>query len=740
MSVQNGRPLAETAAPEHFDPSIFSRPSDSVWGDKQPAKALLQQHHRLELMRSGISDTVIDGRAYVSVGRTNTDLSQRDRLRHNGMSKAVYDDVQRYPGLLLPQYSVKGERRKALYKPDRPRKDDKGRFRKYEAPVGVSSVLDLHPYNRDRIIDPGVRLWIVEGIKKGDALTSHGECAIALAGVYNWRSRLGTLGDWEDVPLRGREVFVCFDSDALTNRNVARAMYRLGRWLRSQGSVVRYVIPPAVAALAGGKTGVDDFLAHGGSVPELLLVASSHPPDPDAGDDSLTDARLAERLADDVLAEKYRFVRGLGWLSYEGGRWRECGEERVVEETRQFFRRLLAEAAQSGADGLRLQQLSKLLSAHRIKAVAGLTKGMEVICAEVEDFDADPWLLNCPNGTLDLRTGDLYDHDPLGLHRHMTSAAYVPGSTHPDWETAQEALPDPEGRAYVQMLLGTGATGVCPREDVVHFIQGNGSNGKSTVLAAVQTCLGSYARSVLPSVLGGRRDEHPTDLMDLMGARLIFGEETAEGHMLDVTKLKRFTGTEAITARRMRQDPVSFAPTHTALFSTNYRPLVTDTDRGTWRRLRMIEFPVTFGEDGTPVDRGLRQRLIHEGPQQEAVLAYLVEGARSWYEAGLELPDLPAAIVAATDRWRRGTDLLYSFATERLAPADPARAIDTERLREAFNDWLPPPHREWGRQIFAERVENHDALKEMGARRGLHPTTRRSCIFGIKLVHNEEDW
>jgi len=73
---------------------------------------------------------------------------------------------------------------------------------KYASPRGQVSRLDVHPRNRDKIADPIEELWITEGIKKADSLTSLGPCVIALTCVFNWRSHLGTLGDWEDVSLR----------------------------------------------------------------------------------------------------------------------------------------------------------------------------------------------------------------------------------------------------------------------------------------------------------------------------------------------------------------------------------------------------------------------------------------------------------------------------------------------------------------------------------------------------------
>jgi P4 family phage/plasmid primase-like protien len=697
------------------------------------SRASLVPHHRANLKASGISDEVIDRRGYATLMRTDTDLRPRDRLRNAGFSKTLWDTPQRFPGLYIPLHGPNGQVASCQYRPDSPRNNEQGKARKYEAPAGRASVLDVHPMNAAKLTNPMVALWITEGVKKGDALTTAGECAISLSGVYNWRSNLGTLGDWEDVPLRGRTVFVCFDSDAATNRNVARAMRRLGAWLRSKGATARFVLPPDQFTLSGGKTGVDDFLARGGTVAELVASATTTPPDPDAGDASLSDSRLAERVADDVLAARFRFVQGLGWLEYEGTVWLSCGDERVVEAVREFCRELLVAAANAGADAEQLRRLASLQSASRIKGIAGLTRGMDVVTAVVTDFDADPWLLNCANGVVDLQTGCLLDHDPGLLLRHKSNVAFYADARHNDWDAALDALPDEATKAYVQVYLGTGATGRCPREDVLTIWHGGGSNGKSTLLGASQAALGSYARAVLPSVLGGRREEHPTELMDLLGVRMAYGEETAEGHVLDVVKMKRIIGTEKITARRMRQDPVEFTPTHTMIFSTNYRPVVPDSDHGTWRRLRMVPFPKTYGRDGQNLDTGLRQRVVHGREQQQAVLAWLVDGARRWYEAGLTLPTTPETITTATREWREVTDVIFAFANERLV-AEANGTIDSEFLRREFNDWMPQPHREWGMQTFGERFANHDALRELGARRGRHPKNRRACFFGIALT------
>ena len=273
------------------------------------------------------------------------------------------------------------------------------------------------------------------------------------------------------------------------------------------------------------------------------------------------------------------------------------------------------------------------------------------------------------------------------------------------------------------------------------FRDGAWRDPQHTLLGAVQAALGSYARMLLPSMLGTRRDEHPTEFTDLLGLRVAYVEETGDGHKLDVTKVKRYVGTDRITARRMRQDSFTFTPSHTLVFTTNYRPVVPDTDHGTWRRLLMVPFPNKYGgTDGLDIDEGLRPRLLNEQPQQQAVLAWLVAGACEWSQANLKLPETPEVILQATQAWREMSDLLYAFATERLVPAPQTVSIDTETMRSEFNEWLQPPHHPWGKQTFGERFEQHDAIRHLGARFGKHPKTRRSCFFGVGWLIDRDDW
>ena len=216
---------------------------------------------------SGIHPELITARAY----RTVTDKAELKRL---GFSLKQ----QNVPALLIPIYSPTGEVKLYQARPDTPRLNDKGKPVKYETPAGSQMALDMHPAVRDKATDLKTPLWITEGIKKGDALATHGLCAVALIGVWNWRGTNGdggkvALPEWEFIALNDRPVYVVFDSDVMSKKEVAAALVRLKAMLEHRGAKVKVIYLPDAAD--GGKQGVDDYLAAGHSVDELMALATS---------------------------------------------------------------------------------------------------------------------------------------------------------------------------------------------------------------------------------------------------------------------------------------------------------------------------------------------------------------------------------------------------------------------------------------------------------------------------------
>lgn len=183
---------------------------------------------------------------------------------------------QRVPALAIPVYDTKGLMRYWRLRPDNPRLDlsRKGRPVKYETPSGQSPCLDVPRRCRPALSDASIPLFVTEGERKADCLASHGRCVIGLPGVWMGQRKGALLTDWEDVALKGRVIYICFDSDACSNPDVGRAERSLKKALLKKGAEVVHVlrVPPAED---GGKQGIDDYIYSGGKIDDLVPKTNS---------------------------------------------------------------------------------------------------------------------------------------------------------------------------------------------------------------------------------------------------------------------------------------------------------------------------------------------------------------------------------------------------------------------------------------------------------------------------------
>lgn len=694
-----------------------------------PARELMPGHLR-ELEESCLSEAVRAARGYETLYGTDDD---RARLRQMRLPRWAWRDETAFPALLLPMYRVTGEEIGYQLKPALPQESPGGKKQKYASQAGVPNHLDVPPVVADLVRDPTAPLWVTEGIKKADCLASLGKAVITLTGVFNWKSKHGTLGDWEDIPLAGRTVVICFDADARDNRMVMLAMQRFGRWLESKQARPLYLIVPETVQREDGSSvavkGVDDYFRAGGSMEDLRAAARETLPVDGAKDAAFSDAVLTDTLCSEALEGRYKWARGLGWMRWTGKLWAEASDAAVTEEVRQWaleqFNRTLDEQRRDSSRDLRSQidGWRSALSSAKISNLVKLSRG--VLECQASDFDNDPDLLNCPNGIVDLRTGVLTPHDPDALMTKMAGADFVKNAVHPDWDKALTALPA-EVLDWYQVRVGQALTGHMTPDDLVLIQQGGGANGKSTVadmLAVVAGLRSGYYVLISDRViLGNASDNHPTEVMDLMGARLAVLEETPEARRLDTNRLKKLTGTAEITGRRIRQDPVTFTATHSLIINSNYKPLVDETDHGTWRRLALLRWPYTFRKPGEPLvgpddrygDPTLRERLKQSPQAQEAALAWVVAGARRWYELEKIMPPIPARVEADTREWRKTSDPVLAFLEERTV-YDREACIGGTELRMQFNEWLVGKGaREWGDKTFLSRFEGHSAITTHG--------------------------
>lgn len=463
-------------------------------------------------------------------------------------------------------------------------------------------------------------------------------------------------------------------------------------------------------------------------------------------------ANLAALACREELGGKYIWAEGLGWLRWDGRRWAQCGPARPVEAVRLWVLDLHREAVVNGADASELKLYAKLLTRDNINAVVALAQG--ILVRQAAEFDAHPDLLNVGNGIVDLRTGQLRRHDSTLLLTKVTPTSYIPGASHPDWDAAQNALPAAT-LEYMRSRIGQAATGHAVPDDVLVVCVGGGENGKSAVLGVAERVLGEHATYVSDRVLLAENGAHTTELMDLRGVRMALLEETPEARRLNVARLKKVAGTAKIKARLMRQDSTEFVATHSMFVTSNYRPIIEETDHGTWRRLSLVTFPYTFRKPGEELhaesdrhgDPGLKERLIptdeaHEAPAHAAVLSWIVEGAMAYYAArdaqlngtapkgASIMAQAPASVVADTRAWRTESDLILGYLDDRIVWERDRHVMSTE-LVEDFNEWAQGRgNQEWSTRTFMARFEGHDEVKRhkvaTGRKRGSANLVRRA--------------
>src|SRR5258707_1175137 len=383
-----------------------------------------------------------------------------------------------------------------------------------------------------------------------------------------------------------------------------------------------------------------------------------------------------------VYGDQLRYVpQWRRWLVWDGKRWAHDTTGQSARWMKAIARRITS-GAQAIEDERECRAAVNL--ARRGESAAGVAGALTLAGTEQEvvvapdDLDADPFLLHCANGTLDLRTGQLRRHDPAHLLTQMTGAAYRPGSAGPEFAKFLDRVqPEPAMRDYLAQLLGHALEGRVVSH-LLPIFHGEGANGKGTLIGAVLAALGDYADAADPDLLTARTfDAHPTGTADLFGLRLAVLHESDAGRSLAEGTVKRLTGGDRLKARRMREDFWSFEPSHTFIMLTNHKPVISGSDEGIWRRIRLVPWDVVIPPEERDEELGDRLRL-----EADHVLGWLAGRYRPLRAHGVAQP---GAVTKATDAYRAQSDVLPRFIGEKglTRPPLPLRAA------QPFFPWAP---------------------------------------------------
>jgi P4 family phage/plasmid primase-like protien len=317
-----------------------------------------------------------------------------------------------------------------------------------------------------------------------------------------------------------------------------------------------------------------------------------------------------------------------------------------------------------------------------------------------EDFhnklNVNPNLFACANGMIELRVPgeDGRDHVVFRQGRPEDFMSFLAGQNHPamqpinyvpynaaDPRQAEIAdffsklFPDPELRRYTLRLLASCLEGM-NREQCFYVATGVGGNGKSKLVELMRMTFGDYQTAMQSTVLTRKRPESGAANPDIMAAkskRFIYMQEPDDKEPINTSRMKQFSGEDMVEARALYGDQEQFIIMGKLFMMCNKLPPVTTMDRGTWRRIRVIEFQSKFVSPDADEYKAGKPNVFLIDPMldkklrewREPFLALLVHIYETEY-IPFALHPVPAAVMKASNKYKEDFDVCARFISERV--------------------------------------------------------------------------
>lgn len=327
--------------------------------------------------------------------------------------------------------------------------------------------------------------------------------------------------------------------------------------------------------------------------------------------------------------EKFLHSESLGWLAHTGTHWSmdeaEAAVERAITDT--LIARLnLAVKAELSEDRIR----KFIPNSGRVQGAKSQMRSL--VSVAPERFDIEPDYLNCKNGIVDLRTGELFGHSTAQRFMHCTLVDYLPRTDHSLWSNwLTDAVGAPMAD-WLQMAVGYSLTGHT-REEVLFYLYGPPRSGKGTFTETLLGLLGvPLAKEVSFSMFLAQRtgDSQNFDLAPLKPCRFLAASESNSYERFNEAKIKALTGGNEVYCAFKHRNHFNYRPQFKIWLSSNHPINADPDDEAVWGRLRVIEFPHShLGNEDKSLKHTMRSPEALQG-----VLAWAIAGAQRWYKLG----------------------------------------------------------------------------------------------------------
>jgi putative DNA primase/helicase len=397
----------------------------------------------------------------------------------------------------------------------------------------------------------------------------------------------------------------------------------------------------------------------------------------------LHDLGLAEHFAA-TYGRHFRNVNeNRRWIYCRGGRWYESTGDKAAEQAAMRMLRKLPELADEVPDDKRetfLKFAARATKRGQRDSLLNVAESLPQLMIGLDRLDQHPMLLACRNGTLDLQTGELRDHDPSDLLTRGSPVSYDPDAKAPRWQQflREIFLEDEELIRYMQRMIGYSLSGDI-REETLWVLYGTGGNGKTKLCMAVRAILGSelFQMARFDTFTVNKHEQIPVGIARMDRTRLVVASENHASKRLNESTIKALTGGEPITARYMRENEFEFLPQFKLWLVANDKPGITSTDAGIRRRVRMIPFKADFaGREDITLERALASEAA-------GILAWAVRGCLDWQQQGL---GSCAAVDEATAAYMAEMNPLAEWAEEELVLT--AQLVTAGKLlKDSYESW-----------------------------------------------------
>lgn len=557
-------------------------------------------------------------------------------------------------------------------------------------------------------------VFILEGERDSDSINSLGLCGTCNPmGAGKWKESYNQY-------FPGKAVIIIPDADEPGRRHAEQVALSL----HGIASSIKVLELPA----GTGKDFSDWLLKQADqdiALERLSLLVEDclewHPPALSAPD-CHADADKSFNLTD--LGNAERFIRmhdtnvrycpaWKKWLIWSGSRWQIDSSLEIYRLGKETVRSIYREASEETDETTRKkidEHARKSESQSRIAAMLSLAESEAPIAPDA--LDSNPFLLACPNGTIDLSSGQLRKHDPNDYITKISPVEFNPDAQCPLWNTFLDRIFSGNTSliSFLQRAVGYSLTGsTC--EEVLFFLYGTGSNGKSKFIETIRALLGDYARQTdFETFLVKNSDGVRNDVAALLGSRFVSSIETESGRRLAECLIKQLTGGDTISARKLYSEFFEFKPTFKVWFAANHKPIIRGTDWGIWRRIRLIPFSVTIPENER--DRNLFEKLKNQLP---GILNWALKGCLDWQKFGLGMPE---EVRTATQEYREESDILADFIAN-YCILDEELRISAKDLYSGYRSWCEANEEQPVKQrTFGLRLSERGLEKRRGGTGG----------------------